>query len=261
MELGLAGKIALVTGSSQGIGQAIALKLAEEGAKVMLTARDHSSLESVAHKIRACGGEAKIHAADMVAPGEPERIVEAARRGFGGLDILVNSAGATKAVDFLACTADDLHAGFAVKYFAHFLLTKAAWPLLKERKGTVLAIVGIRSRTPDPDSMIATSVNSACVGFMKALADRGVRDGVQVNVINPGSVQTERFKRGLLQRHMAATGLDQDAAKADIVRTYRITRLGVPEDIAALASFVVSPPARWLQGSIIDMDGGITKSL
>jgi 3-oxoacyl-[acyl-carrier protein] reductase len=261
VHLQLAGKTALVTGSSKGIGRAIALKLAEEGVKVMLTARDGLALEAVAQEIRGRGGEAVTHAADLTAPSEPERLIDSLGERLGGLDILVNSAGATRAIDFLASTAADLQNAFALKLFAQFLLTRAAWPLLKNKKGTVLAIVGIRSRTPDPDAVVASAVNAACVAFMKAVADLGVRDGIQVNVINPGSVQTERFARSLLRRHMAATGLDEAAAKADIPRAYRMTRLGVPEDIAALAAFVVSPPARWLQGSIIDMDGGITKSL
>jgi 3-oxoacyl-[acyl-carrier protein] reductase len=111
---------------------------------------------------------------------------------------------------------------------------------------------------PGPHFTIGGSVNAALLSFTKALADVGVRDGVQVNVINPGSIRTDRFRR-MLEMQAAEHRIDIAAAERKIIENNRITRIGEPEDIAALVAFVVSPEGRLLQGAIIDMDGGATK--
>jgi 3-oxoacyl-[acyl-carrier protein] reductase len=260
MELKLTGRIALVTGSSRGIGRGIALALAAEGARLMLTGRDRTALEGVAAEVRARGGEAKFHVGDLREPAETERLLAAVRDGYGGLDILVNNAGATRRGDFFALSDADWQDGFALKFFAHMRLVRAAWPLLTARRGSILSIVGIGGRTPTADFTIGSSVNASCLAFTKALADLGKRDGVQVNAINPGSVETERFARRLAD-HMKETGLDEAAAKEDHRVGLGITRFGQPADIGALAAFVVSPPARWLHGALIDMDGGQTRTM
>jgi 3-oxoacyl-[acyl-carrier protein] reductase len=124
----------------------------------------------------------------------------------------------------------------------------------------VVNIAGVGGRTPGPQFTIGGSVNAALLSFTKALSDIGVRDYVQVNAINPGAVRTDRLVRRL-QADAAAKGIDLAAAAADLIRTANITRLGEPEDIANLVSFIVSPGGRFLQGSLIDMDGGQTKTL
>ena len=261
MQLELAGKIALVTGASRGIGRAIALDLAREGAKVMLAGRDHPRLEAVAAEIATAGGEALFHAGDLREPGTPEALLAAHGTGFGALDILINNAGDATRGDFFKLSDEDWQNGFALKFFAHVRLVRAAWPMLVSTGGTVLAIVGGGGRTPGAETIIGGAVNASCLAFIKSLAEIGLRDGVQVNAINPGTVQTDRFVASRLKPHMARTGLDEAEALADYALARKITRLGVPEDIGALATFVVSPPARWLHGSIIDMDGGHMKSL
>jgi 3-oxoacyl-[acyl-carrier protein] reductase len=264
MELGLAGKTALVTGSSRGIGKGIALALAAEGARVMLTGRDSAALDATAREIAALGGAKRnkihIHVGDLGLADEPQRLADAAKDAFGTLDILVNNAGATKRGDFFALSDGDWQAGFGLKFFGHMRLARAAWPMLKAARGSVLAIVGAGGRTPSADFSIGSTVNAACLALSKALADIGQRDGVQVNAINPGHVETARFF-GRLKQHMAETGLEEAAARADIVRGIGATRLGKVEDVAALAAFIVSPRGRWLHGAIVDIDGGQTKTL
>ena len=147
MELGLKGKIALVTGSSRGIGRGIALAFAEEGCDLLLTGRDKQALEEVAQSIRAKGRTAVVHPLDLRAPSAPAALVETARREYGGLDILVNNAGTTKRGDFFALTDADWEEGYALKFFAHTRLARAAWPLLKERRGSLIAIVLSVSKT------------------------------------------------------------------------------------------------------------------
>jgi 3-oxoacyl-[acyl-carrier protein] reductase len=256
----LQGKIALVTGSSRGIGRAIALELAGQGCDLILTARDQAALDAVAAEVRALGRRAEIHAADLKLEAEPARLVDFAKARFGRLDILVNNAGASRRGDFFQQTDADWEAGFALKFFAQVRLCRAAWPLLKAAGGSVVAIGGIGARAPVADYMIGSSVIGAQNAFMKALADLGKRDGVQVNSVHPGSVETDRF-RGRLDKVMKHTGLDEAAAVEHHRKELDITRFGQPDDIAGLVGFIVSPRGRWLHGTGIDIDGGQVEPL
>jgi 3-oxoacyl-[acyl-carrier protein] reductase len=251
----LQGKVALVTGASRGIGKTIAIELAKAGGDLMLTARDRAALASTADAIRALGRRAEIHAADLLGPGEPEKLAGTTERAFGGLDILVNNAGAARRGDFFKLSDADWEQGFGLKFFAQVKLARAVWPMLKARGGSVIAIAGIGGRAPVADYMIGSSVIGAQLAFMKALADIGKRDGVQVNSVNPGSVETDRF-RHRLDIIKKRTGLDEAAAIEHHRKELDITRFGKPEDVAGLVAFIVSPRGRWLQGSTIDIDGG-----
>src|SRR5271169_3742465 len=184
MELGLKGKIALVTGSSRGIGRGIAEALAAEGCDVMLTGRDQKALEEAASAIRAKGRRAATSTLDLREPGTTETLIDQVQRAFGGLDILINNAGATKRGDFLELSDADWQDGFALKFFAHMRLIRAAWPELKKSRGSVVMISGIGGRTPGAEFTIGGSVNAALLSLTKALADRAVGDGIRVNTIN-----------------------------------------------------------------------------
>ncbi len=251
----LAGKVALITGASRGIGRGIALELASAGCDVMLTARDRKALEGVAQEIRALGRKAAIYTADLTASSEPGGLIDALTRDFGRLDILVNNAGGTRRGGFFEQTEQDWRDGFDLKFFAHVRLCRLAWPLLKTAKGSVVFIAGVGARAPVADYMIGSSVVSAILAFMKALADLGKRDGVQVNAINPGSVKTDRFSHRL-DRVMKKTELDEAAASERHRRDLDITRFGMPQDIAAMVRFIVSPRGSLLHGTAIDVDGG-----
>jgi 3-oxoacyl-[acyl-carrier protein] reductase len=251
----LVGKVALITGSSRGIGRGIALELAAAGCDVMLTARDAIALGRVADEIRLLGRRATIYAADLTAIAASGDLVRALTNTFGRLDILVNNAGANKRGNFLELSEQDWAGGFDLKFFAHVRLCRAAWPLLKAARGSVVFIAGVGARAPVSDYTIGASVVGASLSFMKALSDFGKQDGVQVNAVNPGSVKTDRF-RSRLGRVMKKTGLTEEAAEEHHRRELDITRFGTPDDIAGFVSFIVSPRARWLQGAAIDMDGG-----
>jgi NAD(P)-dependent dehydrogenase (short-subunit alcohol dehydrogenase family) len=256
----LAGKIVIVTGASRGIGRAIALRLAKEGVTLVLAARDQTSLAKVAAEIEARGGAATTFAADLRNPESPAALVDATLKAHGAIDAIVNNAGATKRGDFLELSDADWIDGFALKFFCAVRLTRAAWTHLKASKGSVLNIIGIGGRTPGAEFAIGGSVNGACLTFTKALSDIGIRDGVQVNAINPGWIRTDRL-RGLLESEAARHGGDLNAAVEQIVRKANVVRLGEPEDIANLAAFLLSPQSRYLQGALIDLDGGQTKTV
>jgi NAD(P)-dependent dehydrogenase (short-subunit alcohol dehydrogenase family) len=248
-------KVALVTGASRGIGKGIALELAGEGYDLLLTARNAEALAVTAEAVRGRGRCAEIHAVDLRGEGEPQKLVDLAAQQFGRLDIVVNNAGAAGRSDFFKITDAEWRSGFELKFFAQVRLARAAWPLLKASGGSIVTIGGIGGRAPVGDYMMGSSIIGAQMAFMKALADVGKRDGVQVNMVNPGSVDTDRFRHrlGIIMKH---TGLDEAAAIEHHRRELEITRFGRPEDIAGLVAFIVSPRGRWLHGAVIDMDGG-----
>ncbi len=250
----------MVTGASRGIGRAIALQFGREAVDVFLTARDEADLQATAAAIHDAGGRAKFLALDLRKADSAGKLVDIAVATFGRLDIVVNNAGATKRGDFLSLTDDDWTDGFALKFFGAVRLTRAAWPQLKAHAGSVVHISGIGGRTPGKEFTIGGSVNAALLSFTKALADLGVTDGVQVNAINPGAIRTDRFQ-GRLERIMQATGLDLAAAEKKFIEESGISRVGEPEDVARLVSYLVSPAGRFIHGALIDIDGGQTKTI
>jgi len=258
MEKRLEGKTAIVTGANRGIGRAIARRLAAEGARAVLCARDAKLLEEAVREIEHAGGSAVSLAADLRSPEAGALLADLAARAFGRIDIVINNAGATKRGDFLALTDADWADGFALKFFGAVRLTRAAWPHLKAAGGSVVNISGVGGRMPGPHFAIGGSVNAALLSFTKALADLGIQDGVQVNTINPGNVRTARYIQRL-EQVAREHGVDTATAERKIVEGAHVTRIGEPGDIAALVAFVVGPEGRFLQGALIDMDGGATK--
>jgi 3-oxoacyl-[acyl-carrier protein] reductase len=256
----LAGKTAIVTGASRGIGRAVALKLAAEGASVVLTARDSTLLASGVQTITEAGGKATRISTDLRESGAAALITQSAMGTYGSIDILVNCAGATKRGEFEDLTDDDWEDGYALKLFGAVRLTRAAWPHLRARYGSVIHIAGSGGRTPGAQFTIGGSVNAALLSFTKALAETGLRDGIQVNCINPGPVRTARLDTRLA-RIAAERGVTREHALEIFLETEKITRVAEPEEIAALVSFIVGPMGRSLHGSLIDIDGGSTKTI
>lgn len=261
MELELTGKVALVTGASRGIGRGIAESLAREGCDLLLTGRDETALNEVAAGIGKKGRKAAICVLDLRIPGTEKPLVEAVRREFGHLDILVNNAGATKRGNFFTELTDaDWTDGFALKFFAHVRLTRQAWPMLKAQKGSLITIAGIGGKEPEPPFTIGSSVNAACVAFTKALSDTGKTDGVQVNSINPGRVETDRLWRRFRET-MEQTGRDEASVREQYREDFNISRFGTVTDLGSLIAFLASPRGRWMHGATIDMDGGEVRSV
>jgi 3-oxoacyl-[acyl-carrier protein] reductase len=236
------------------------VRLAQEGARAVLTARDRGLLDHAVEEIRASGGEAACMGLDLRIPDAPRKLADFAVKTFGRIDIVVNNAGATRRGEFEELTDEDWSDGFALKFFGAVRLTRAAWPYLKAAAGSLLNISGAGGRTPGSQFTIGGSVNAALLSFTKAMADAGIRDGVQVNAINPGTIRTARF-----QARLAALtnerGLSTEAAEAEFVREQKIARIGEPEDIAGLVAFIASPAGRLLHGALIDMDAGATKTI
>jgi NAD(P)-dependent dehydrogenase (short-subunit alcohol dehydrogenase family) len=261
MDLALNGKTALITGANRGIGAAIAVELAKEGVQVCLVARDLAKLNEVAAAIRDTANvRVAVHATDLREPAAAADSVKAAIDAFGRLDILVNNAGATKRADFFTLTDEDFTDGFALKFHGYVRMTRAAWPHLREVKGNIINIVGVGSRAGSAEFTIGGAVNVAILNFTKAMADIGIKDGVRVNAINPGLIETERFGRNI-ERTMRNRSCSREEAIAFLLAGHGTTRVGRPDEIGAMTAFLASGKADFLQGSIIDVDGGATRSL
>ncbi len=257
MDLQLTGKVALVTGASRGIGLAIAQTLRDEGMRVAVVARSAPPLDAFA---AGAPGLTLTFAADLREPDAPAAAIAATVARFGGLDLLVNNAGATKRGDLFALSDDDWHDGFALKFYGAMRACRAAWPHLRASAGGIVNIIGVGGRTGSKEFGIGGAVNAALMNLTKVLADRGVDDGVRVNAINPGSVATDRLT-ARLQTFAGERGITVPEAWQQMARSAGIARFGRPEEIAHLVAFLASPRAAFCHGSIVDADGGQTRTL
>jgi NAD(P)-dependent dehydrogenase (short-subunit alcohol dehydrogenase family) len=261
MELGLQGKVALVTGASRGIGRATALELAREGCDIVAAARTAEQLAELADEIRRkYNRRVTTDAADLRDSENVRRLVDAAASEFGRIDIVVNNAGATKRGDFFVLEDADFLDGFALKFHGYVRVTRAAWPHLRKSNGAIVNIIGAGGRTASPDFTIGGSVNAALFNFTKATAQIGIRDGVRVNAINPGSVETDRLK-GRIANVAKEQGVDEEEARKRYLAQLGVARFGKPEEIGQLVCFLASPLAANFQGALVDCDSGSTRSI
>jgi len=266
------GKVVVVTGGSRGIGRAVAAGFARQGAQIVLAASSAANLAAAVQAITAAQEKDKSGdklgdrsdapqpltvVADLRQLEGCERVAATVRERFGRCDILVNSAGATRAGNFLDLPDAAWLDGYALKFFGCVRMTRLLWPLLKEAQGHVVNIVGGAARTPGAEFLIGASVNAATANFSKGLSQLGKRDGVNVNVIHPGATDTERTQQ-LLEQRAAASGKSVEELRGEIYTKDGLKRLGHPDDVAALTLFLCSAPARYIQGTAIAVDGGAT---
>lgn len=253
-----ANKVVVISGGSRGIGLGIGKAFAREGAHTVLVSSSAGNLAAAANAVDALGGPAALTIeSDLRTTAGCERVFAIVKDRFGRCDVLVNCAGATKAGSFVDLPDDAWIDGFALKFFGCVRLTRLFWPLLKTAQGHVLNIDGGAARSPTAEFLIGGSVNAAMGNFSKGLSQLGKRDGVNVNVIHPGTTETERNLELLAQR-AAASGRSVDELRAETLAKSGIRRIGTPEDIAALALFLCSERARQIQGTAIAVDGGAT---
>lgn len=257
MDLQLNGNVAIVTGASRGIGRAIAQVLAKEGMNLVLVAR---SKEQLVETATLCNTECLVQAVDLRNTEVPEVVIAATLQKFGKIDLLVNNAGANKRGDFLALPDGDWQDGFALKFFGAMRMCRAAWTYLKNQNGSIINIAGIGGRTGSAEFTIGGSVNAALLNLTKALADRGIADGVRVNAINPSSILTDRLEKRIAKL-AEEQNINYSEASKLLSRKLGVSRFGKPEEIASMVAFLASPFAAYCYGSIIDIDGGKTHTL
>ncbi|MGI8525365.1 MAG: SDR family oxidoreductase, partial [Pseudolabrys sp.] len=255
------GKIVVVSGGSRGIGRAIALAFAAEGAQCVLAAANAANLAAAAKAIvKAGGAEPLTIACDLRTLEGCQRVFEAVNDQFKRCDVLINNAGATRGGNFFELPDDVWTDGFALKFFGAVRLTRLFWPLLKSAQGSIVNIIGGAARTPGAEFLIGGAVNSAFANFAKGLASLGNRDDINVNVIHPGSTETDRVVM-LFEQFAKAQGKTPEEVRQESLTKTGMRRIGQPEDVAALAVFLCRASARHIQGTAISIDGGATPGL
>jgi len=252
--------VAIVSGASQGIGRATAIRLARDFAAVVLVARNGDELKEVAEVVREGGAEPLVLAEDLSKVEAPEKVVGGALQKFGRIDALLNIAGAVPQIDLFEMTDDQWRDGMELKLHGARRLTIRAWDALKESKGSVVFMSGSAALDPKPGFAAVAATNAAIIAMAKAFAEQGIKDGVQVNSIVPGAVMTGR-RRSFLEKWAPAHNMSVEEATKKFPEEAGISRYGQPEEIAELMAFMVSPGARWMTGSSVRMDGGEVKGI
>jgi 3-oxoacyl-[acyl-carrier protein] reductase len=260
MNLDLGGKVAVVTGASGGIGREIAATLSREGMDIALIGRNRAVLDETKAEVEKPGRKAVVLVADLRDRAAPANCIAETIRAFGKIDLLVNSAGDTKGGDFFKLTDDDWAGGFELKFFGSVRMTRAAWPHLKAAKGSIVNIIGGNARQGGALYAIGGAVNSAFVNFSKSMADLGNIDGVRVNAINPGVLETRRLENRI-EMTMKQSGGTREQAKKQILDQMRVPRFGKPSEIADMVAFLASARSDFTQGAIIDMDAGFNRAV
>jgi 3-oxoacyl-[acyl-carrier protein] reductase len=251
---------AIVTGASQGIGRATAVRLAKDFSSITLAARGRENLEETAAAVKAAGSEPLVIDIDLSDTSAAKKVVEQTLAAFGRIDALLNIAGAVPQVDILEMTDEQWDGGLALKLHGARRLAIAAWPSLKQAKGAVVFMSGNSALFPKAPYAAVGTINAAIVALAKAFSDRGIADGVQVNSVLPGPVMTGR-RRSYLAHWAPLHNMTVEEATEKFPREAGIARYGEPEEIAELMAFLVSPGARWMTGSALRMDGGEVKSI
>jgi 3-oxoacyl-[acyl-carrier protein] reductase len=252
--------VAIVTGASQGIGRATALRLGRDFSAVVLAARNKNELQNTATSVTAAGAEPLVCALDLRELQSAETIVSSALDRFGRIDALLNIAGAVPQIDLFEMTDAQWADGMALKFHGARRLTIRAWDALKASKGSVVLISGSAALDPKPGFAAVAAINAAIIALAKAFAEQGIEDGVQVNSVVPGAVMTGR-RRSFFEKWAPAHNLTVEEAMKKFPEEAGIARFGKPEEIADLLAYMVSPAAKWMTGASVRMDGGEIKGI
>lgn len=262
MDLGIKDRVALVSGGSKGLGFAAAHALAQAGCRLALVARTQADLDRAAEGLAREGGiEAVGIAADLTDAAAPRRVVEAAQRRFGQVDVLVNSAGAAPAGTLEQLTEEQLEGALRLKLFGYIRMVRAVLPGMRARKwGRIISIGGMAGRSPGA-GFVAPGLNNIAVATMtKSLADAVAADGILVNAVDPGAIATERQEK-LIRDAAAKQGKSVEDVTAERTRSIPLGRMGKPEEVGDLIAFLASERAGFITGAVVNVDGGYNRNI
>jgi len=252
--------VAVITGASQGIGRATAIRLARDFSAVALAARNADELKAVASAVKSAGAEPLVLDLDLSKVESAETLVQTTLDRFGRIDALLNIAGAVPQIDLFEMTDEQWCAGMELKLHGARRLTIQAWEALKNSNGSVVFMSGSASLDPKPAFAAVAATNAAITALAKAFAEQGIKDGVQVNSLVPGPVMTNR-RRSFMDKWAPAHNMSVAEAMKKFPDEVGISRYGQPEEIAELIAFMVSPAAKWMTGTSVRMDGGEIKGI
>jgi len=254
MDLGLKGRIALVTGASKGIGLAVARRLAEEGCHVHLAARSAGALADACAAItREFDVQAKAHVCDLSSGDQARRLAQECAEA----DILVNNAGAIPGGSLLEIDEPRWREAWDLKLFGYINLTRALYARMAERKrGVVVNILGAAGERMDAAYIAGSTANAGLMAFTRALGGASPKDGIRVIGINPGMTSTGRMVT--LTRKRAQDRFGDPERWQELLQNLPFGRAGTPEEIAALAAFLASDLSAYTTGTIMTVDGGAT---
>lgn len=257
MDLGLTGKVAIVTGGTQGIGKATAVLLAREGACVVIAARGRERLDAVAAEIRGAGGKVAAVSADVGKPADCERLVAEALKAFGRIDILVNNAGTSATGEFASVTDEAWQADFDLKLFGAIRLARLAIPEMKKQGGgRIINITNIGAKQPRAKSMPTTVTRAAGLAFTKALSKEYAPDNILVNTVCIGLIRA-----GQHETKAEKAGVALETLYAGMARDIPLGRVGQAEEVASVIAFLVSAAASYVTGTSVNLDGGTSAVL
>jgi 3-oxoacyl-[acyl-carrier protein] reductase len=252
--------VAIVTGASQGIGRATAVRLARDFSSIVLAARNQDALEKTAAEVNSAGAESLVFALDLREASAAEVLVKGTLDRFGRIDALLNIAGAVPQINLFEMTDAQWDDGAALKLHGARRLTIQAWDALKASNGSVVLISGSAALDPKPGFAAVATINAAIIALAKAFAEQGIKDGVQVNSVVPGAVMTGR-RQSFFEKWAPAHNLTVAEAMEKFPEEAGIARFGKPEEIADLMAYIVSPSAKWMTGASLRMDGGEIKGI
>jgi NAD(P)-dependent dehydrogenase (short-subunit alcohol dehydrogenase family) len=259
MDLGLAGKTAIVTGASRGIGFATAQRLAAEGAAVGICGRDATRLDAAVERLRRGGAKAIGVVADTTQPDARDAFVAKVADALGPPQILVNNAGTHVRATVDDMTEEQLRRQLEDKVFGFFGMIRAVLPHMRRRGGgRIVNVIGQAVRHPHPDRLPSGITNAAAQAMSKAVADAVAHENIRVNAVCPQYVETEIIS-AMIQKEMRERGVTREEAAAGFTRANVLGRLGQPEEIADLIAWTVSDRADFVTGSSISIDGGYAR--
>jgi len=262
MELGLKGKVALVTASSKGIGLGTARVLAGEGMKVAISSRNAAELDKARDRLAAeTGAEVIAVPADLTVRGDLDRLVETTSKTLGGVDVLVYNAGPPKAGTFGDLSYSDWEEGTKLLLLSAVTLTQAVLPHMKSRKwGRLIYITSLTLKQPIANLVLSNTVRLAIAGLSKSLSRELAPFGITSNGIIQGYVRTDRTLH-LMEDRAAKTGTTVEEAYKELAKGIPLGRYGEPEEVGSLTAFIASDKGAYLNGAMLTIDGGYVSSV
>ena len=262
MDLDLSGKTAIVSAGSKGIGKAIALGLAREGARVAICSRNPDNLSQAAQEIQAVADfEVLAVPVDVMKPEAIENFVSTIVQRQGKIDILVNNAGGPPVGTFADFEDEDWESAFNLTFMSVVRFVRAVLPHMRKTDGgRIINVTSTSVKQPLENLLLSNSIRPAVIGLAKSLANELAADGILVNNICPGSIYTDRIRDNVAAQ-VKATGQSKESIMQEYENKIPLGRLGKPVELADLAVFLASPRASYITGATLQVDGGLIRSI